>query len=191
MRIHSLLRLAFCLAVAALLGACSHPAPPYQASVASIDTTSRLGAPIAVGKFGYAPGREAELNSVGARASSFTSPVNNSYADYFADAAKKELSAAGKLDPASSRVLTGVLLRNDLSAASMAELHSELQVRFRLADQDKALFEKVIESKRTGDSHFIGAIAIPRALDMYVANIQVLMRNLFGDPDFVQATQKK
>lgn len=191
MNFTALLRAAAIAGLAALLGACTFTAPPYQASVTSADVTDKLNGPLAVGKFEFAPGRAGELNSVGARAGRFLSPVNNSYADYFADAASKELAAAGKLDPAAPKVLTGVLLKNHLTAADSNLSTAELEVRFRLADQGKVLYEKVIESRREAESHFLGGLAIPRALDSYLANLQVLLRKLFADPEFIAATKAK
>jgi len=191
MNITAIPRLLAALAVAAVLGACTHAAPSYTASVASVEVTSKLDGAIAVGKFTFAPGGEAQLNSVGARADTFTSPVNNSYADYFADAATKELQAGGKLDPGSPRVLTGVLEKNYLSAAGMATNQSDLVVRFKLSKGSQPVYEKAIEAKREWESSFIGAIAIPRALDNYIATIQDLMRNLFSDPQFAAAAGAK
>lgn len=176
------------LVVAGLLVGCTTPAPPYSASVANADVTGKLAAPIAVGRFQFDKGREAELNSIGARASTFTSPINGSYADYFADAATKELKAAGKFDAASPRVLTGVLVKNYLTAAGMQVNESDLQVRFRLAQGGNTLYEKLVQAQSQWESSFLGAIAIPRALDNYIATIQKLMGNLFADPEFVRAT---
>jgi hypothetical protein len=191
MNIKALLRLTTAMALAALLGACSSVTPSYQPSVTSVDVTANLGAPLAVGKFEYAPGREAELNNVGARIVSFVSPVNGSYADYFADAAAKDLKAAGKLDPASPKVLTGMLLKNYLSAAGASVSQCELQVRFRLSSGGQITYEKVIEARREDESSFIGALAYPRAVASYSATLQLLLRNLFSDPEFISATKAR
>jgi hypothetical protein len=187
-RIPSLLLI---LLLAGFLGACTTPAPPYSASVANLEVTGKLAGTMSVGKFQFDKGREADLNSIGARASSFTSPINNSYADYFGDAAAKELKAAGKFDAASPRVLTGVLVKNYLTAAGMQVNESDLQVRFRLAQGEKTLYEKLVQAQSQWESSFLGAVAIPRALDNYVATLQKLMGNLFADPDFVRASAAK
>lgn len=190
MHFPALLRLLTVLALAALLGACAQTAPAYQPSVTSANVTAKLGAPLAVGKFTYAAGKDEELNSVGARAGVFVSPINSSYADYFADAATKELKASGKFDAASPKVLTGVLEKNYLSAASLTLNNSELLVRFKLTSGGQTTYEKVVEAKREWESAFLGAIAIPRALDNYIVTIQDLIRNLFADPEFVSATSR-
>ena len=189
MNIAALMRLLTALLLASLLGACAQTAPPYAASIESLTVTTKLGGPLAVGKFEYTKGQEDQLNSVGARAATFPSPVNRSYADYFADAATKELKAAGKFDAAAPIVLTGVLEKNYLSAASLSTNDSDLIVRFKLSNSGQTVYEKSVQAKREWESAFLGAVAIPRALDNYIATIQDLMRKLFGDPEFVAATQ--
>lgn len=180
------------LALTSLLGACATSTiPPYAASIGNVDVTARLAGPIAVGKFEFEKGREAELNSVGARASTFLSPVNNSYADYFGEAAVRELKAAGKHDAASPRVLTGVLMKNYLSAAGAQLNESEVQVRFRLGQGGNTLYEKSVRAQSQWEASFMGPIAIPRALDNYIATIQKLIKNLFADPDFIRASAVK
>lgn len=179
------------LVLVGLLGACTSPAPPYSPGIANLEATGKLAGTMSVGKFQFEKGRETELNSIGARASTFTSPINNSYADYFGDAATKELKAAGKFDASSPRVLTGVLVKNHLTAAGMQVNESDLQVRFRLAQGESTLYEKLIQAQSQWESSFLGAIAIPRALDNYVATIQKLLGNLFADPDFVRASAAK
>ncbi|MBL8377042.1 MAG: hypothetical protein JNM79_04180 [Burkholderiales bacterium] len=174
----------------AWLAACTTPAPPYAASVSNVEVTAKLGSAISVGKFEFDKGKESELNEVGARASNFPSPVNGSYADYFADAAMKELRAAGKFDAASPKALTGTLIKNHLSAAGLNTNDAALQVRFKLAEGTKVTYDKLVSAEHQWESAFLGAIAIPRALDQYIATIQKLMRSLFSDPDFVRATGK-
>jgi len=173
------------------LGACTTVAPPYAASVSNVDVTAKLAGPVAVGRFEFEKGREAELNSVGARAGVFVSPINNSYADYFGDAVTKELKAAGKFDASSPQVLTGVLMKNYLTAAGAQINQSDLQVRFRLAQGGSTLYDKLIQAQNQWESSLMGAIAIPRALDNYVATIQKLISNLFSDPDFIRASAAK
>jgi hypothetical protein len=187
-RFFSLL-LAFCLT--GILCACTTTIPVYAPSVANVDVTAKLAGPVSVGKFEFEKGRESELNSVGARGGVFVSPVNDSFADYFSDAAAGELKAAGKFDASSPRVLTGVLVKNYLTAAGAQVNESDLQVRFRLAQSGSTLYEKLIQAQSQWESSFMGAVAIPLARNNYVATIQKLLGNLFSDPDFVRASGAK
>jgi hypothetical protein len=176
------------LALAGSLGACATTTiPPYAPSIGNVDITARLSRPLAVGKFEFEKGRETELNSIGARTSTFLSPVNNSYADYIGDAAARELKAAGRYDDASPRVLTGVLVKNHLTAAGTQVNDAEVQVRFRLAQGGSTLYEKLVQASNQWEASFMGPIAIPRALDHYVATVQKLLNALFADADFVRA----
>ena len=191
-RFAALLRLICLLGLVAGASGCATTViPAYAPSVGNADAAGKLAGSVAVGKFGFEKGREAELNSVGARASTFSSPTNGSYADYFADAAQKELRQGGKFDATAPRVLTGVLLVNHLNAGGTQANESSLRVRFRLALGDSALYEKTVEARNTWESSFMGAIAIPLAMSNYIATIQKLYGNLFSDPEFLRATGSK
>lgn len=185
------LRLLAILAIALLASACSTPLPPYSPSVANADITTKLAAPLAVGRFGYAPGREAELNNVSGRGMSFESPVERSIAAYYAAAAVSELKAGGKYDASAPRVLTGVLEKNHLDASGTSQNESALAVRFKLSQGSETLYDRQVAAERKWESSFMGAIAIPLAASNYIATLQKLLGNLFQDPDFIRATGAK
>jgi len=91
-RIPSLLLI---LLLAGFLSACTTPAPPYSASVANLEVTGKLAGTMSVGKFQFDKGREADLNSIGARASSFTSPINSNSGGGAHPAPGKDYSRSG------------------------------------------------------------------------------------------------
>jgi hypothetical protein len=185
------IRLLIVCLIASLVAGCATNAPQYSASVANIDAAAKLPGSVAVGKFDFKKGEEARLNSVGARADTFTSPVNGSYADYLAEAAKADLKGAGKLDPASPRVLTGTIEKNDLSAASLVTNYSDVTVKFKLADGASTAYEKTLTMHHEWESSFLGGIAIPRAIQNYVVTLQKLLNKLYSDPDFASAAGKR
>jgi hypothetical protein len=174
----------------ALLSGCASNAPTYSPSVANVDAASKLRGSVSVNKFTFKKGEESSLNSVGARAASFKSPVNGSYADYLAQAVSDELKSAGKLDPNSTNALTGMIEKNSLSAAGINTNDAEVAVRFKLQDGATTNYEKLITAKHEWESSFLGGIAIPRAIQNYVVTLQKLLNNLYSDPDFVTATGK-
>ncbi len=153
---------------------CASNAPSYSPSIANIDVAGKLPASIAVGKFDFKKGEESSLNRVGARAASFTSPVNGSYADYLAEATKAELKAAGKLNDASTNVLSGTIEKNDLSAAGINTNNAEVVVRFKLQDGAKTNYEKSVSAKREWESSFLGGYCDPACdseLRCYLADV--------------------
>lgn len=177
------------LSIAVLASGCMTLAPPYPASTANATSAAALGAPVALGTFKHAPGREADLKALRARAQMFASPVNDSYADYVAGAVRADLAAGGKLDAGSPRVLSGVLERNEVSADSLLKNSATVTVTFRLDDARSKRFEKSMTSTEEWESAYLGSIAIPRAIQHYVATVQKLIGQLFSDPDFIAATK--
>jgi hypothetical protein len=173
---------------AIVLAGCSTTAPNYSAGVDNVNAAGALRGSIAVGKFELAKGREAELNSIGARSTTFTSPVNGSYADYLAEAAKADLRASGKLDPSSPKVLAGVIEKNALSAAGIVTNDAEVAVRFTLKQGNNVTYEKLVTASHSWESSFMGGIAIPRAIQNYVVTVQKLLKQLYLDPDFASST---
>ncbi|HEY2629474.1 MAG TPA: hypothetical protein VGI57_10120 [Usitatibacter sp.] len=185
------IRIALLIAATAIASGCTSMAPTYTAPVANVDAAAKLPASVSVGKFGFAPGQESSLNSVGARAQTFNSPTDGSYAEYVAEAAKADLRAAGKLNLTSPLVLTGTLEKNYLSAAGFNTNDAEISVRFKLAEGSRVAFEKTVTAKHEWESSFIGAIARPRAIQNYVVTVQKLLNSLYSDPEFSGALSKK
>jgi len=186
----NVIRNALVVGLLALAAGCASNAPSYTAPIANVEAASKLQGRIAVGKFEFAPGKESQLNTVQARAATFTSPVNNSYADYMAKALEADLAAAGKLDARSPRKLTGVVEKNDLSAGGLNTNDAEIAVHFRLQEGDSVRYDKTLTARHEWESSFMGGIAIPRAIQNYVVTLEKLFRQLYDDADFARATSR-
>lgn len=78
----------FALAITlAFLGACTGPAPKYQASIDNALTLKRIGkAPMRTGQFSAL---DTASKSLQLRAVSMVSPYNDSYAEYLREALRK------------------------------------------------------------------------------------------------------
>lgn len=176
----------FLAAAAIVLGGCAATAPQYAPVVANVDAAARLPGSLSVGKFELA---DPSLNHVTARGTSFESPVNGSYADFLASAARAELTAAGKYQEGAARVLTATVQKNSLSAAGINTNEAEVSVRFRLADGSRSHYDKTVSVQHAWESSFLGGIAIPRAIQNYVVALQMLLNKLFSDPEFASATR--
>ncbi|HQU47591.1 MAG TPA: hypothetical protein PLM09_00445 [Casimicrobiaceae bacterium] len=174
---------------ASMTSACVSVAPAYPVSITNATAAHALGAPIKVGAFVPAPGKEADLKGLRARAQVYASPTNDSYAEYIAVAVRSDLAAAGKVDDASPRVLTGSLEANDVSAGSLVTNTATVVVRFKLADGQRTRYDRTLTATDEWESSALGAIAIPRAIQRYVTTVQKLVGMLFADPDFIAATR--
>lgn len=178
----------FALAVTlAFLGACTGPAPKYQASIDNALTLKRIGkAPMRAGQFSAL---DTANKSLQLRASSMVSPYNDSYADYLREALRNDLIEAGRLDENAHIVVDGVLLKNDMDISGLSLGTAGMSARFAIKRGNGVQFEKEISVTHDWNSDFRGAIAIPMARDMYPVVVQKLLRALYADPDFAAATR--
>jgi hypothetical protein len=180
--------LAYCLG----LTACGQMPLSYQPTMANLETlkTSNI-APVNVGQFTLAPGKPAAMDqSVSARGTTVTSPNGNSFALFLKDALTQELRAVGKLDPTAAIVITGQLTKSELDA-SMGTGKAALAASFTVTRDGNRVYNKELDEKAEWPSAFIGADAIPTAINQYTSLYKKLLGKLFGDNDFKLATQAK
>ena len=87
--------------------------------------------------------------------------------------------------PATSREEIAVYLlhckRYSLAKTGTASVGGE----FSLAKNGAVVFKKSFVAKHQWESSFIGAVAIPAAIDNYSTTVQKLLGELLSDPDFI------
>lgn len=173
------------VASAALLTACTTPAPTYNPSVENAESLKGLAAST-VGEFQLAMSGGGGT-SISLRADSMVSPVGSNYAAYLAEALRSELSLAGKLDPKSPFEITGTLLKNDISAGGFSTNSGEIEARFVLKRGGQERYSAVKRVQSQWESSFIAAVAIPKARNQYPLMVQQLIKELLSDSEFVKA----
>jgi hypothetical protein len=168
------------------LGACATiKAPPYQSSIENVQALQGSSGKASVGAVKVDEAKATELNSISLRTNTMQSPYGD-YAGYLKEALRADLVAAGKYDQNSPRAINAVLTRNSLEAGADKGL-AEVAARFTVTEGGKVLYDKEQVGKRDWESSFIGAVAIPRAVQNYGAAVQNLLARLFADPDFKKA----
>jgi hypothetical protein len=176
------------VAVVTLASGCAITLPPPTASA---DTVRALRdadiQPMRVGAF-TVDAANTQGSSVSLRGNS-VAPAQGNFADHLAQAARAELAAAGKLDEKSARVLSGVLVRNDVDASGVSVGTANHVARFRLDVEGKRVYEKEQRVDGLWDSSFMGAVAIPAAVNGFSAGFQKLLQKLFTDPEFLKAAR--
>ncbi len=173
----------------ALFGCASAPLAPYQPSVKNLELLRNSGTPpMKVGEFTLAPGKDPGMDkSISVRGHTLTSPNANSFAQYLREGLTADLRTAGKLDPNSSIVVHGLLTYNQLDAAGISVNSAELGAKFSVSRGNKLLFEKELKEQSQWESSFMGAVAIPTAVNEYTALYQKLLRQLYSDGSFKNA----
>lgn len=177
------------LAISFMLVACiSTPAPTYQPSVANLQSLRGSATMIGVDDFTAADG--VKDRSFGLRGSSMTGAgVDGAFSTYLQEALQAELRNAGRLDDAAALRLSGVLTANRLNADGISTGNGAVAARFVLTRDGRVVYDKGFTAEHEWESSFIGAIAIPAAVQAYPAIVQKLIGQLFSDPAFIEATR--
>jgi hypothetical protein len=181
-------RLALIAGLAVLTGCASvkMPAPTPSAANAEKLRATKL-VPSQVGSFKLAAGKPAAMDTSlsGLRGSSL-SPTNGSFAGQLRDEIAAELGAAGLLDGKSRFVIEGQLTDSMVDAA-MSTGKGRLAARIQVKRDGQTVFDKEIVAEATWESSFVGAIALPAAINQYTALYKTLAGKLFDDADFRRA----
>jgi hypothetical protein len=125
-------------------------------------------------------------NSLSGLRGSSISPTNGSFSSQLRDELAAELAAAGLLDP-KSKVLIEGQLTDSMVDAGMSTGKGRLAAKIQVRRDGKALFDKEVVAEATWESSFVGAVAIPAAINQYGALYKTLVGKLFDDADFKRA----
>ena len=176
----------------AMQAACTTVMPPPIASGARSEAllAAKLP-PTNVGTFRLAQGQPALMDSElsgGLRGGNIAAP-SGSFSQHLKDTLKAELQSAGLLDLRAKHVIEGQLTDSKLDAA-IGTGTARLAARFQVLREGQVLFDKEVIADDSWDSSFVGAIAIPRAIEHYSGIYRLLVLKLLSDADFVQALKR-
>ena len=146
--------------------------------------------PLRVGTFALATGKPATMDNTlsGLRGVALT-PPNGSFSQYLRDTLASELKAAGLLDDGAPAVIEGRLTDSMVDAA-IGTGKGRLAARFTVTRAGTAVFDKEMAVQESWPSSFIGAEAVPAAINQYTALYRKLVAALIADPEFRQALKR-
>jgi hypothetical protein len=158
---------------------------PTPATVEKLRTLSL--APASAGSFVLAPGKSPSMDTTlpGLRGNSLT-PAKGSFAQLLKDTLIVELAAAGLYDAKSAVVIEGQLTDSRVDAA-IGTGTGRLAARFVVRRSGQVVFDKELAAEASWESSFIGAVAIPMAMDRYNALYKALVAKLIDEPGFRSA----
>jgi hypothetical protein len=166
------------------LSACSVVAPKPTLSV---ERTQLLREDAGAAKVGtVSAGADTNNERIGLRGNSMKSPYN-SYSQYLREAIVQDLKEAGHLDAAAAVEISAALIHNDLHTAGFSTNDGEIAAHFVVKRDGAVRYEADKEAKLSWDSSFMGAIAIPRAVQKYPELVGKLLLELYRDPAFIAA----
>lgn len=166
---------------------CAGPAPNYSPAIDNVEVLKKSGGQsVKTGtvtvKEGLPGGAALQI-----RANTMVSPVGANFGDYIASALRQELDLAKMFNAQSGLEISGVLLRNNIDAGGFSTNAGQIEVRFVVKRGEQVRFNKVKSIEYKWESSFVGAIAIPLAMNNYPVMVQKLIGSLASDPDFVQS----
>jgi len=171
------------------LGACSTLAPVYQPDFASVNTLKNNElVTMSVGAVTLA---KPELNKVTIRGGTMNSPYGDSYAGYYKFALEEQLKQANLWQKDANTVVACVVERNDLDGSGSSKGTADLSAKFLVTKNGVEVYNKVHSIHHEWPSSFVGAIAIPNAMQGYQNAVQKLMDAFFSDPTLQQAVHSK
>jgi hypothetical protein len=142
--------------------------------------------PMQVGRFTAAPGRPAEMDHrIVARAGVDSAP-EGSFARYLGDTLEAELKGAGRFDPSSGLIVSGVITDTYLDSV-VPKARARLGVRFTLDRNGRTVFQKSYSVESTWNSELLADVAVPDAFHHYAGLFPQVVGDLLGDPEFQAA----
>lgn len=184
-------RLALAAALPALLflsGCVTTPAPGYAPGNDNLMALrAQAGSKLAVDDFEAAadvPDKRLSL-----RGNGMTGGSDGTYSTYLQDALEAELRNANRYDRTSTTRISGVLLANELDASGTRTGEASVRARFVVTRDGVVAYDKPLQADHEWESSFIGALAVPMAMENYVATVQKLIGLLVADPEFVEASR--
>lgn len=141
-------------------------------------------APAKAGAFVLAPGKDAGIDKqLGGMRGSTVTPNDGTFSNDLRNVLVADLKAAGLYDESSDAVITGQLTDSQVDAA-IGTGTGRLAARFTVTRGGRKAFDKEIVADAKWESSFIGAVAIPMAMQQYSGLYQALAGKLFADPEF-------
>ncbi|PFH04386.1 TonB family protein [Collimonas sp. PA-H2] len=160
-------------------------APAYQHSNDNVwALKTRPGNKLALGQF---IAKSEALDKLTVRGAPYSSPYNDSYAEYLKAALQAEVERAGKLDGASKVIISGELLENSLDVAPSSDNVARISAHIFVMREGYKAFDKVVTGEKQWEPSFSDTMAISAAGRNYVGAVQSLLTNLIADKGFQKA----
>jgi hypothetical protein len=183
------------LVLTSLMGlvACANVQMPTP--VASVTNHEKIRSanlnPTQVGEFKLAPGKPASMDTSlsGLRGSS-VAPSAGSFSRQLREELIVELKGAGLLDPSSAMKIEGELTDSMVDAA-IGTGKGRLAARFKVTRDGRSVFDKELSVEASWESSFMGAVAVPTAINQYSALYKALVGKLLDDMDFRTAMRNR
>lgn len=174
-----------------IVGCAAVKMPAPTASVTNIETLKAANlAPSKAGAFYLAAGKNPEMDkTLGGLRGSTLSATNGSFSQQLKDEMLVELKAAGLYDE-NSQIVIGAQLMDSQVDAAIGTGTAKLAAHFTVDRSGNRVYDKDLAVDAKWESSFVGAVALPMAINQYNALYKSLLTKLFSDPAFRTAVAR-
>ncbi len=178
------------LTVVAVISGCAVPAPKYQPSKENIELIAKKNYPsIGVMRFeDKEGGKNKKLITI--RSVQMNSPYEDSYARYIEEAIKLDLMLADRYSSNAATKIDGVLIQNEMNGGGINAGDAVVEVEVSVVKDNLITFKKNFKQTHEWESSFLGAHAIPKAMEQYPILIEKLIGKIFADSEFSSEVSK-
>lgn len=131
-----------------------------------------------------------KINEITLRSAKMVSSYGENFEDYLKISLEEHLMSANLFDKNSNLVITSTLLKNEVETGLVATGTADISANFTLKKDGKLIYDKTHTIHHEWESSFVGAVAIPNAVENYPIAIQKLINKLMTDNEFLIAIQK-
>ncbi|MES9970052.1 MAG: hypothetical protein ABW092_08465, partial [Candidatus Thiodiazotropha sp.] len=171
-----------------LVGCASVKLPAPTAKLETVQTLRFANlAPASVGEFRLADGKDPEMDKrAGGLRGSSVAAESGSFSQQLKDEIVTTLKAAALYD-ANSPIRIEGLLTDSMVDAAIKVGTGRLAARFIVDRNGSRVYDKELAVESSWPSSFVGAVAIPKAINEYGALYKKLTEKLFSDKKFRHA----
>lgn len=174
--------LALLVLAAATTGCVTQPVGSFQPSFERVGQLKAAGSqPVAVDAVTGGPDR------LSVRGNGAISPVGKNFGDYLKAALEAELGKAERLSAASNIKLRANIIETDINAAGASTANATLTALVTVDKAAQQIYSKQFSARHEWESSFVGAVAIPRAIQAYPGVVEAFLNQLYADPEFKRA----
>ncbi|MFT3929757.1 MAG: hypothetical protein QM709_05575 [Spongiibacteraceae bacterium] len=174
------------LLLTSVLAGCSTTAPVYQSDFGSVNAMKNYDLEkMQVSNVSMA---QPSMEKISIRGGSVRSPYGT-YAGYFKHALEEQLKQAAVFDAGSGTEISCVVTNNKLDGSGSSKGTADLAGNFTVKRNGQAIYNKSIAIHHEWPSSFVGAVAIPNALQGYGVAVQKLVDAFYSDKEFIDAVK--
>lgn len=160
------------------------------ASKENISAAKASGMPaVNVGNFVLASNKPAEMDQYASiRTNKVEPPTDGSFSKYLRESLISELKAAALFNPNSNISIEGQLTNSEIDAP-IGKSFVVLAAKFKVLREGSTAYDKELSVRKDFESPFLGATAIPEAINKYSQLYRRLINKLLKDQSFINAVK--